>query len=119
LSPIPKNQPHSPSSAHTYRLLVFKEHIARQALLQLPSCVAASAAEKRDYEERFGSCQQEFEVSFSCRSAPGAFYNLPPKHTADTALSRFLRDHRIAKERNSSERNRGAQALSHMNVTDA
>ncbi|WP_250435224.1 MULTISPECIES: hypothetical protein, partial [unclassified Caballeronia] len=78
LLPIPKNQPHSPSSAHTYRLLVFKEHIARQALLQLPSCVAASAAEKRDYEERFGSCQQEFEVSFSCRSAPGAFYNLPP-----------------------------------------
>ncbi|WP_250488289.1 MULTISPECIES: hypothetical protein, partial [unclassified Caballeronia] len=78
LSPIPKNQPHSPSSAHTYRLLVFKEHIARQALLQLPSCVAASAAEKRDYEERLGLCQQEFEVSFSCRSAPGAFYNLPP-----------------------------------------
>ncbi|WP_250529601.1 hypothetical protein, partial [Caballeronia sp. ATUFL_F1_KS4A] len=65
LSPIPKNQPHPPSSAHTYRLLVFKEHIARQALLQLPSCVAASAAEKRDYEEPMTSPQAPFANYFS------------------------------------------------------
>ncbi|WP_222946819.1 hypothetical protein, partial [Caballeronia sp. EK] len=52
-------KPHSLSSAHTYRLLVFKEHIARALPPQLPSCVAASAAEKRDYEQRFGSCQQD------------------------------------------------------------
>ncbi|WP_222946572.1 hypothetical protein, partial [Caballeronia sp. EK] len=53
-------KPHSLSSAHTYRLLVFKEHIARPLPLQLPSCVAASAAEKRDYEESFSPCQQYF-----------------------------------------------------------
>ncbi|WP_250435278.1 MULTISPECIES: hypothetical protein, partial [unclassified Caballeronia] len=77
LSPIPKNQPHSPSSAHTYRLLVFKEHIARQALLQLLSCVAASAAEKRDYEESFSLCQHYFSLS------------LPNPVTSETA--RFAR----------------------------
>jgi hypothetical protein len=49
----------SPSSAHTYRLLIFKDrlriHHQNRAALQLPGtasfCVAASAAEKRDYEE--------------------------------------------------------------------
>ncbi|MDR5855548.1 hypothetical protein QCE42_11800, partial [Caballeronia sp. LZ050] len=65
-------QPHSPSSAHTYRLLVFKEQSAKTSCLAAPSislstassCVAASAAEKRDYVRRFGQCQQVFEASF-------------------------------------------------------
>ncbi|MGN8110198.1 hypothetical protein ACTJLB_19545, partial [Paraburkholderia sp. 22098] len=49
--------PRRASSAHTYRLLVFKDRSAslRAALPHLPGtasfCVAASAAEKRDYEE--------------------------------------------------------------------
>ena len=52
-------------SAHTYRLLVFKEHSLHTAQSQ-PSepCrfrVAASAAQKRDYEESFSPCQQVFE----------------------------------------------------------
>ncbi|MDR5744162.1 hypothetical protein QCE73_13475, partial [Caballeronia sp. LZ029] len=51
-----------------YRLLVFKEHIARALPPQLPSCVAASAAEKRDYEESFSPCQQYF-LAFASKSA--------------------------------------------------
>ncbi|WP_250534775.1 hypothetical protein, partial [Caballeronia sp. AZ10_KS36] len=70
--PAPKNRPHSPSSAHTYRLLVFKEQSAKTFYFTVPStwlstassCVAASAAEKRDYVRRFGQCQQVFEASF-------------------------------------------------------
>ncbi|WP_235028176.1 hypothetical protein, partial [Caballeronia choica] len=57
----------SPSSAHTYRLLVFKEHsqnppepVSRRSTGALPFCVAASAAEKRDYEQRFAIRQQVF-----------------------------------------------------------
>jgi hypothetical protein len=57
---IPKNPPaRHPSSAHTYRLLIVKDqvriHYQTSTALQLPGtasfCVAASAAEKRDYEE--------------------------------------------------------------------
>jgi hypothetical protein len=61
----------SPSSAHTYRLLIFKDrlriHHQNRAALQLPGtasfCVAASAAEKRDYEESFSLRQQYFLLS--------------------------------------------------------
>ncbi|WP_250532522.1 hypothetical protein, partial [Caballeronia sp. AZ10_KS36] len=68
--PAPKNRPHSPSSAHTYRLLVFKEQSAKTFYFTVPStwlstassCVAASAAEKRDYEESFSPCQQLFSA---------------------------------------------------------
>jgi hypothetical protein len=54
----PKIHPRRASSAHTYRLLVFKDRSASlHAALPPPPgtasfCVAASAAEKRDYEER-------------------------------------------------------------------
>src|ERR1700710_1276358 len=52
-------------SAHTYRLLVFKEHSLPTVESQ-PSephrfRVAASAAQKRDYEESFSPCQQVCE----------------------------------------------------------
>ncbi|WP_208449209.1 hypothetical protein, partial [Burkholderia ambifaria] len=45
-----------PSSAHTYRLLIFKEHSARN--LPFLSSAAFSAAEKRDYEVFFSTRQQ-------------------------------------------------------------
>ncbi|WP_218828671.1 hypothetical protein, partial [Burkholderia sp. AU33803] len=40
-----------PSSAHTYRLLIFKEHSARNFVF--PGSAAFSAAEKRDYQPFF------------------------------------------------------------------
>ncbi|MBU9442143.1 hypothetical protein KTE62_10475, partial [Burkholderia multivorans] len=46
------------SSAHTYRLLVFKEHVCEQIVLL--SSAALSAAEKRDYEHCFAARQQFF-----------------------------------------------------------
>ncbi|MDR8885217.1 hypothetical protein FEP63_00856 [Burkholderia multivorans] len=46
------------SSAHTYRLLVFKEHVCEQIVLL--SSAALSAAEKRDYEHCFAARQQLF-----------------------------------------------------------
>ncbi|WP_287854741.1 hypothetical protein, partial [Burkholderia sp.] len=47
-----------PSSAHTYRLLIFKEHSARNFVFL--SSAAFSAAEKRDYEPCFAARQQLF-----------------------------------------------------------
>jgi len=49
-----------PSSTHTYRLLVFKEHSQEAPCFHR---VAASAAEKRDYEEPFSFRQQVFSTS--------------------------------------------------------
>ncbi|WP_208449215.1 hypothetical protein, partial [Burkholderia ambifaria] len=49
-----------PSSAHTYRLLIFKEHSARNLLFL--SSAAFSAAEKRDYEPSFFARQQLSEL---------------------------------------------------------
>src|SRR3954469_10268532 len=53
------------SSAHTYRLLVFKDRFAHfTAPTQPPGtasfCVAASAAEKRDYEDSLSVRQPHF-----------------------------------------------------------
>ncbi|MDN7936836.1 hypothetical protein QZM76_00980, partial [Burkholderia multivorans] len=48
------------SSAHTYRLLVFKEHVCEQIVLL--SSAALSAAEKRDYEHCFAARQQLFSL---------------------------------------------------------
>jgi hypothetical protein len=52
-------------SAHTYRLLVFKEHSPKpqnlKPLRPRRFRVAASAAQKRDYEESFSPCQQVCE----------------------------------------------------------
>ncbi|WP_217483227.1 hypothetical protein, partial [Burkholderia paludis] len=47
-----------PSSAHTYRLLIFKEQSARNFVFL--SSAAFSAAEKRDYEPCFAARQQLF-----------------------------------------------------------
>ncbi|WP_208450593.1 hypothetical protein, partial [Burkholderia anthina] len=49
-----------PSSAHTYRLLIFKEHFCEEAIFL--SSTAFSAAEKRDYEPLFPDRQQLFEL---------------------------------------------------------
>ncbi|WP_287189158.1 hypothetical protein, partial [Paraburkholderia sp.] len=56
------------SSAHTYRLLIFKDHVRAHHPKPCPLStsgtaslhVAASAAEKRDYEERLLRRQQVF-----------------------------------------------------------
>ncbi|WP_208525983.1 hypothetical protein, partial [Paraburkholderia hospita] len=56
----PEDHRAPPSSTHTYRLLIVKEH-SREA-----PCfhhVAASAAEKRDYEEPFSLRQPVFLAS--------------------------------------------------------
>ncbi|MCA8090807.1 hypothetical protein LGM65_07840, partial [Burkholderia anthina] len=47
-----------PSSAHTYRLLIFKERFCEKAIF--PGSAAFSAAEKRDYEPLFPDRQQHF-----------------------------------------------------------
>ncbi|MDY7804340.1 hypothetical protein U0E23_18010, partial [Burkholderia stagnalis] len=47
-----------PSSAHTYRLLIFKERFCEKFFLL--SSAALSAAEKRDYERCFAVRQQLF-----------------------------------------------------------
>ncbi|WP_218642016.1 hypothetical protein, partial [Burkholderia sp. SRS-W-2-2016] len=64
----PKNPPlHSASSAHTYRLLIFKDRFAYFAApWRCFVCVAASAAEKRDYEELSSNRQQVF-INFLTR----------------------------------------------------
>ncbi|SEI76040.1 hypothetical protein SAMN05192539_10041, partial [Paraburkholderia diazotrophica] len=54
---IPQNHRAPPSSTHICRLLVFKEHPHEAPCLR---CVAASAAEKRDYAEPSGVRQQVF-----------------------------------------------------------
>ncbi|MBP0592947.1 hypothetical protein J8I87_25090, partial [Paraburkholderia sp. LEh10] len=53
----PKTAARSPSSTHTYRLLIFKEHSQEAPCFHR---VAASAAEKRNYEEPFCCCQLVF-----------------------------------------------------------
>ncbi|MEB2599557.1 hypothetical protein SB384_07870, partial [Burkholderia cenocepacia] len=47
-----------PSSAHTYRLLIFKEHVCEGS--EPLSSAAFSAAEKRDYQPFFETRQQLF-----------------------------------------------------------
>ncbi|WP_220444987.1 hypothetical protein, partial [Paraburkholderia sp. DHOC27] len=63
-------RPRRASSAHTYRLLIFKDRSAfttETAPTSPPGtasfCVAASAAEKRDYEELPLDRQQVFLTS--------------------------------------------------------
>ncbi|WP_287188870.1 hypothetical protein, partial [Paraburkholderia sp.] len=59
------------SSAHTYRLLIFKDHVRAHHPKPCPlstsgtasSHVAASAAEKRDYEDSFSFRQCYFSLS--------------------------------------------------------
>lgn len=73
------------SSAHTYRLLVFKEHVCEQIVLL--SSAALSAAEKRDYEHCFAARQQLFSLH---RCDCGVLLPSSPtrstlQHTADSA----------------------------------
>jgi hypothetical protein len=59
------------SSAHTYRLLIFKDRVrnhhpnrtCHSTTGTASFCVAASAAEKRDYEESFSFRQLHFSLS--------------------------------------------------------
>jgi hypothetical protein len=67
--------PHRASSAHTYRLLVFKDRSASRGAAPasttrhcVPFCVAASAAEKRDYGER-PATRQPLSANFFARPA--------------------------------------------------
>ncbi|WP_232463618.1 hypothetical protein, partial [Burkholderia ubonensis] len=60
------------SSAHTYRLLIFKERFCEKTVF--PGSAALSAAEKRDYEHCFAVRQQLFYYSV----ATAGFICLPP-----------------------------------------
>ncbi|MBU9457629.1 hypothetical protein, partial [Burkholderia multivorans] len=79
------------SSAHTYRLLVFKEHVCEQIVLL--SSAALSAAEKRDYEHCFAVRQQLFSLH---RCDCGVLLPSPGRrsmlqHTSDFASPLALR----------------------------
>ncbi|WP_208449636.1 hypothetical protein, partial [Burkholderia ambifaria] len=80
-----------PSSAHTYRLLIFKEHFCEKPLFL--SSAAFSAAEKRDYEPPFFARQQLSELlrydgggSTSC--APGLLHTTHPRRHRFPSLPR-------------------------------
>ena len=105
-------------SAHTYRLLVFKEHSLPTAASQ-PSepCrfrVAASAAQKRDYVVRFAFRQQVFystpDFPIRCEARPAWLCGILFSDTRP-ALSHFPSPLREAKERNSSARFSLAQGV--------
>ncbi|WP_230684491.1 hypothetical protein, partial [Burkholderia cepacia] len=77
-----------PSSAHTYRLLIFKEQSARNFVF--PGSAAFSAAEKRDYEPCFAVRQQLFNyfvatAGFNFVRCQGS---LPPHPNRTASLSR-------------------------------
>ncbi|WP_230956316.1 hypothetical protein, partial [Burkholderia pseudomultivorans] len=79
------------SSAHTYRLLVFKEHSARG--IEPSSSAAFSAAEKRDYEPCFADRQLLFATQ---RCDCGVLLPSPAarprlQHTVDSASPSALR----------------------------
>jgi len=77
----PEDHRAPPSSTHTYRLLVFKEHSQEAPCFHR---VAASAAEKRDYEEPFSFRQQVFLASPEkpCRLHLRAVSAATPSHHA-------------------------------------
>ncbi|WP_218827291.1 hypothetical protein, partial [Caballeronia sordidicola] len=113
-------------SAHTYRLLVFKEHSLPTAR-SLPSepCrfrVAASAAQKRDYVVRFAFRQQVFllnpDFPIRCEARPAWLCGILSSATL-TALSHFPSPLREAKERNSSARFLLAQGVREKNFSGA
>ncbi|WP_232448680.1 hypothetical protein, partial [Burkholderia ubonensis] len=55
------------SSAHTYRLLIFKERFCEKTVF--PGSAALSAAEKQDYEHCFAVRQQLFASSLRLRGS--------------------------------------------------
>ncbi|MCA7955683.1 hypothetical protein LGM43_36135, partial [Burkholderia seminalis] len=76
-----------PSSAHTYRLLIFKEQSARNFVF--PGSAAFSAAEKRDYEPCFAARQQLFALR-RCDCGVQLPYRQDRSCQASTALLPFL-----------------------------
>ncbi|WP_415493994.1 hypothetical protein, partial [Burkholderia ubonensis] len=80
------------SSAHTYRLLIFKERFCEKTVFL--SSAALSAAEKRDYEHCFAVRQQLF---YKLRCDCGV--HLPRQRrrvTTTPALPRFPLPRRVA-----------------------
>ncbi|WP_208457439.1 hypothetical protein, partial [Burkholderia pyrrocinia] len=73
-----------PSSAHTYRLLIFKERFCEELRVSQQRCV--SAAEKQDYEPCFAARQQLFN-HFVATAGPSSCASRAPNlpHTADFA----------------------------------
>ncbi|WP_232453470.1 hypothetical protein, partial [Burkholderia ubonensis] len=76
-----------PSSAHTYRLLIFKERFCEKTVFL--SSTALSAAEKRDYEHCFAVRQQLF---YKLRCDCGV--HLPSPFRAALPSARKRRDSR-------------------------
>jgi hypothetical protein len=113
-------------SAHTYRLLVFKEHSPKpqnlKPLRPRRFRVAASAAQKRDYVVRFAFRQQVFYSTptfrFCCEARPAWLRGILYRATLHP-LSHFPSPHREAKERNSSARFILAQGVREKNFSDA
>ncbi|WP_208606619.1 hypothetical protein, partial [Caballeronia temeraria] len=58
--PAPKNRPHSLSSAHTYRLLVFKEHCAENLLRYSLAFLRAVIQREANYAVLFRRRQASF-----------------------------------------------------------
>ncbi|MDY7790629.1 hypothetical protein U0E10_22300, partial [Burkholderia ubonensis] len=78
---------------HTYRLLIFKEHICEKHFGFLSSA-ALSAAEKRNYEHCFAVRQQFFY--YSVATAGFIFLRRPRAQTAAHHPLHFPLPHRVA-----------------------
>jgi hypothetical protein len=74
-----------PSSAHTYRLLIFKEHFCEKD--RFLSSAALSAAEKEDYEHCFVARQQLFLLRR--RGCAVHLLRLPGRSTTTPTPPRF------------------------------
>ncbi|HWT38938.1 MAG TPA: hypothetical protein VN289_21810, partial [Paraburkholderia sp.] len=99
----PEDHRAPPSSTHTYRLLVFKEHSQEAPCFHR---VAASAAEKGDYEEPFSFRQQVFLTSQPADSTGKPVNAGSPAFPASPAPRV-----RSAKERNSRRLQKHLQAF--------
>jgi hypothetical protein len=81
---------HRLSSAHTYRLLIFKDRFAEFAKLHRVFCAAAFAAEKRDYVHRASFRQQVFSLSLHFVDCVVGLKPLPHNASSFVASLRFL-----------------------------
>ncbi|WP_250535554.1 hypothetical protein, partial [Caballeronia sp. AZ10_KS36] len=63
--PAPKNRPHSPSSAHTYRLLVFKEQLHKNRFAYLLAFLRAVIQREANYDWRKTHRSTPFSKLFS------------------------------------------------------
>ncbi|WP_157695782.1 hypothetical protein, partial [Caballeronia hypogeia] len=91
------------SSAHTYRLLVFKEHIAKQSHHINFRLASLRCQQQRNEIMKNVSAfvNKNFELPFS-PIALGVIYRRS-QHSTDTAFPASFALRRIAKERNSSD----------------